>query len=68
MLKDVFTSHKLQGYAYEQQNHFRLKPSIFSHVFFSNIEQGFKKSFIQGKIQIQQNLNKDLLSTRKAKF
>ena len=69
MKKDVLPSHNLQDHAYEYQNPFRLKEdnpsqrncqSQLSHPRLSHIEQECQYSSIQGKTQIQQNLNEDL--------
>ena len=69
MKKEVFLSHKLQDHAYEYQTPFGVRegnPSQrnyqnqLSHLGLSHTEQKSQKSFIQGKICIQQNLNEGL--------
>ena len=69
MQKEVLPLHKLQHHPYKKQNPFGLKednPSQrncqnqSSHPSSSLIAQERQESLIQGKIDIQQNLNKDL--------
>ena len=67
--KEFLPSHQLKHHAYESQNPFVLKEDNLSerncqnqlfHPSLSHIETEYQESLIQGKIQIQQNLNEDL--------
>ena len=69
MQKEDLLSNKLQDHAYEYQNSFQLKEdnlsqrnpqNQLSHPGLSHTMQECQESFIQGKIQNQQNSNKDL--------
>ena len=77
MEKEVLLSHKLQDHAYEQYEHISLFAltednlserncwNQLSNPSLSDIELECQEHLIQGKIHIQRNWNKGLLSFRK---